>query len=108
MAVTAILVSDDQTLLTRQQEKLFASAPATLAGKIEIRGFGILNTNTLSEAVLALVVDLMPSPNIERMPDNSDRMTKLLGLDLPRLTLDASHPSACARLRAVLRQIEPR
>ena len=36
------LVSDDQTIVTRVDDRLIASAPPTIAGKLEIRGIGIV------------------------------------------------------------------
>ena len=37
------LVSDDQTIVRRDGERLIASAPPTIAGKLEIRGVGIVD-----------------------------------------------------------------
>ena len=37
----ALLVSDDQTRLTLKDGRLIATAPATIAGRIEARGIGI-------------------------------------------------------------------
>ncbi len=36
------LVSDDQTIVKRDGNRLLASAPPTIAGKLEIRGIGIV------------------------------------------------------------------
>ena len=36
------LVSDDQTIVRRDGDRLIASAPPTIAGKLEIRGIGIV------------------------------------------------------------------
>ena len=36
------LVSDDQTIVRRDGDRLLASAPPTIAGKLEIRGIGIV------------------------------------------------------------------
>ena len=52
------LVADDQVIVTRDQDKLVASAPATLRGKLEIRGLGIVTLATPPSAPLALVVKL--------------------------------------------------
>src|SRR5207237_6122820 len=36
------LVSDDQTIVRKDGDRLLASAPPTIAGKLEIRGIGII------------------------------------------------------------------
>ena len=36
------LVSDDQTVVKKQGDALLASAPPSIAGKMEVRGIGIL------------------------------------------------------------------
>ncbi|HAQ33260.1 MAG TPA: serine/threonine protein kinase, partial [Rhodospirillaceae bacterium] len=36
------LVADDQTLVEIQGERLVATAPETIAGKMEVRGVGVL------------------------------------------------------------------
>jgi serine kinase of HPr protein (carbohydrate metabolism regulator) len=52
------LVSDDQTLLKRDGNRLVASAPPTIAGKLEIRGIGIVDVETVTNVPVALVVEL--------------------------------------------------
>ena len=36
------LVSDDQTVVKKNGDRLVASAPPTIAGKLEIRGIGVV------------------------------------------------------------------
>src|SRR5690349_5634122 len=61
------LVSDDQTVLRRDGDRLLASAPPSLAGKLEIRGIGIVEVETVSDVPVALAIEL--AGDIERMPD---------------------------------------
>lgn len=44
------LVSDDRTILRKQDGRLIASAPDTIKGKIEVRGVGILEMETVASA----------------------------------------------------------
>ena len=53
-----ILVSDDQTLIRRDGNRLVASAPPQIAGKLEVRGLGIMDMETASDVRVALVVEL--------------------------------------------------
>ena len=61
------LVSDDQTLIKKDGERLMASAPPNIAGKLEIRGIGIVEMETLSNIPVALLVEL--TSEIQRLPD---------------------------------------
>ena len=97
------LVADDQTRIARHGQVLLASAPAALAGLMEVRGVGILKLSLgqlLSLAPLSLVVDLVSSDRIERLPEPA-RET-VLGVDLPVLALAPFEASAPAKLRLAL------
>lgn len=58
MAVGALLVADDRTVLEAVDGVLLASAPPTIAGMIEARGVGILKQPYLQQVPLSLVIDL--------------------------------------------------
>lgn len=68
MAHGARLVADDRTMLTPRDGVLVASAPATIAGRIEARGIGILQADALPSAPVALAVDL-DRTETARLPD---------------------------------------
>lgn len=95
------LVADDQVLLRRDGLSIIASSPATLTGKIELRGVGILDVGAAGEASIALVADIVPSETIERYPDPWP-VTRLLGLDVPVLGICAYESSAPLKLLAAL------
>ncbi|MEP7174324.1 MAG: HPr kinase/phosphatase C-terminal domain-containing protein [Aestuariivirga sp.] len=94
------LVADDQVVVSRDQDRLMASAPATLRGKLEIRGLGIVTLATPPSVPLALVVKLQDHAAIERFPDPAT--FDILGMALPLVEIDGKMPSAPARLRAAL------
>ena len=94
------LVADDQVIVTRTHDRLSASAPAALRGKLEIRGLGIVTLATPPSVPMALVVKLQDYSAIERLPD--PYTFDILGLTLPLIEIDAKQPSAPARLRAAL------
>lgn len=100
------LVADDQTRIERRGRTLQASAPAALAGLLEVRGIGIVKLGRgqlLARAPLALLVDLVPAEQIERMPDAATE--SLSGLDLPVLQLAPFEASALAKLHIALSRI---
>jgi serine kinase of HPr protein (carbohydrate metabolism regulator) len=77
------------------------SAPATIAGRIEVRGLGIMPVPSIASARLRLVVDLVPADAIERMPEQ--RHCDLLGCTVPLIALAPFEASAPAKLRLALR-----
>ncbi len=58
IALGAVLVADDQTILNSHDGKLLASCPPPLRGLIEARGVGILNAASLDQAEVTLCADL--------------------------------------------------
>jgi len=96
----ADLVSDDICETAVKDGRLVATAPATIAGKIEVRGHGIINLPFRASVAVGLVVDLMPEKDIERMPETTTCV--LDGVTLPRLVVDAFSPSATAKVRLVM------
>jgi serine kinase of HPr protein (carbohydrate metabolism regulator) len=97
----ACLVADDQSELCREGDRIIVRAPATIAGLIEVRGIGIIRLDALAEAPVALIVDLVPSEEIERLP--ARHTETILGLALPRITVTPFDASAAAKLRLALR-----
>ena len=99
----ARLIADDQTVLRRADNHVLVRAPAAVAGLIEVRGVGILRVDYLDEAPLALVVDLVPSTEVERIPD--DRFEVVLGLPIRMIALAPFEASAVAKLRLARRAL---
>jgi HPr kinase/phosphorylase len=98
----ARLVADDQVVITRRGGDLQASAPATLKGKLEIRGLGIAALPAEEDVTLRMAVRLERSADIERLPDLAGTRLDILGLGLPLVQIDPFAASAPARVRAAL------
>jgi serine kinase of HPr protein (carbohydrate metabolism regulator) len=95
----ARLVSDDYTILRAGQARLVASPPATIAGRIELRGVGIVPVEAVAEAPVCLLVDLDRAP--ERLPEPAS--AAFLGVAVPALGVDALEASAPIKVEAALR-----
>lgn len=93
------LVSDDQTIVRRDNGRLLASAPPTIHGKLEIRGIGIVDLEVVSDVPLALVVEL--TSDIQRLPDD-ERERLLLGVSVPLVSIDAMTASAPSKVAMAL------
>jgi len=93
------LVSDDQTLVKRDGDRLLASPPPNISGKLEIRGIGIVDVDHLTDMPVALIVEL--TSDIQRLPDDS-RERPILGVKLPLITIDAMTASAPSKVALAL------
>jgi serine kinase of HPr protein (carbohydrate metabolism regulator) len=90
-----VLVSDDQTIVKRQGDMLIASPPPNIAGKLEIRGIGIVDMETVTDLPVALIVEL--TNDMQRLPDDN-RERPILGVSLPLITIDAMTASAPSKV----------
>ncbi|NVO28754.1 serine kinase [Donghicola sp. C2-DW-16] len=82
MALGAGLVADDRTILTRDGDRLIATCPDTIRGRIEARGVGILRADAVGSAPVTLFVD-MQTPEVDRLPTR--RVVTVFGLHIPLL-----------------------
>lgn len=102
------LVADDQVEIEANGEQaLIASAPATLAGKLEVRGLGIVTVPHLAEASLVLAVDLVEPGNVPRMPPETAETVSIAGVALPLLRLAPFEASAPLKLKMALLSASP-
>ncbi len=95
----AMLVSDDQTICQRQQGTLHACAPATIAGKLEVRGIGIVEMPHIDRAPVDLLIVILDAP--PRFPEDA-RVRRIAGVDVPVLALAALEPSAPIKVELAL------
>ena len=93
------LVSDDRTVVRKEGEKLVASAPATIKGKLEIRGIGIVDMDSIDDVPVALVVEL--TADLQRMPDDSQERF-IMGSVIPLVNIDALTASAPSKVAIAL------
>lgn len=94
-----MLVSDDRTIVKRDGARLLASAPENIAGKLEIRGVGIVDMDQVDDVPVALLVEL--TSDIQRLPDDS-RERPILGVALPLISVDAMTASAASKVALAL------
>lgn len=95
------LVADDYAHVWRSQTRLYAAAPETIAGRIEIRGLGVLTTPHRTLASVDLIVDATERP--ERMPEALD--VTLCGVAVPGLGVSLLHPSSVDLVAAAVERL---
>lgn len=96
-----VLVADDQTAVSRKGDEILVSAPPQIAGRMEVRGLGIVRLSAVSGIPVRIVVDIVPAGDVERLPKSAETM--LLGVALPVLRLAAFEASTPAKIRLAVR-----
>ncbi|MGN6514437.1 MAG: HPr kinase/phosphorylase [Rhizomicrobium sp.] len=71
----AKLVADDRCEISAREGALYARAPQSLAGLIEVRGAGIIALPFAPEARIALAVEMMEEGYVPRLPQAERYMT---------------------------------
>lgn len=94
----AVLVGDDGVELEPRGERLWALPPPNIAGKLEVRGVGIV-TVAAAPAPLALVLSLGSAG--DRLPTPTPR--EIEGFVLPSLAFDAAGVAGALRAEWALR-----
>jgi len=97
----AELVSDDYCEITVEHRRLMAATPATIAGKLEIRGVGIVKLPHVEKVAVGLIVDLCKPTEIERLPTTTNTVVE--NVALPWLKLDPFAASAAHKVRMAIR-----
>ena len=95
----AVLVSDDYTIVRRVGGKLVATAPPNIAGKMEVRGLGILDFPTQPDMPVCLLVDL--NREVERMPAGPEPIA-IAGMKVPVVGVNSLEASAPAKVELAL------
>ena len=98
----ATLVSDDYTRLDAVDNVLRARAPANLAGKIEVRGIGILPIEHVDDVAVRLLVTIVEAP--ERMP-LEPHARSIAGVSLREIALPSLEPSSAIKVELALRHL---
>ncbi|MFA4939778.1 MAG: HPr kinase/phosphatase C-terminal domain-containing protein [Brevundimonas sp.] len=93
------LISDDYTQVWTSGGAVHASAPASIAGRIEVRGVGIVSAATRPMTRVVLAIACVPEA-VERLPEPQFR--RFAGVDLPLLALDPRPASAVDVVAAAL------
>ena len=93
------LVADDYAHVWTSDGRVWATAPDTIAGRMEARGVGILTVPTCPVAQVALVVDAA-GQTPERLPEG--QTTDFAGTAIPRLELRLLDASAVDLVAAAI------
>jgi HPr kinase/phosphorylase len=99
----ALLVADDQTVLFIEGGRLMAQAPKEIAGKMEVRGVGIVHLGPPAIVPVFLLIDMADPADVPRMADFAP--VELVGQKIPRIHLAPFEMSAPAKVKLALRAL---
>lgn len=100
MSLGAELVADDRVGLSVGEDAVEARAPEALAGLMEVRGVGILEFPAVRKAPIRLIVDLVPSDKVDRLP--LPETADVHGFPIPVIRLDPLTSSAAMKIQLAL------
>ena len=98
------LIADDQVMFEPEKDQLIMRPAPILAGKLEVRGIGIVSHENIGQCALHLVVDL--TTEITRMPEKQQMQTSIMGRNFSRIFLDPFEVSAAAKLRIAVQHLK--
>lgn len=99
----AVLVGDDYCTVEAVNGELVAKGAANIAGKLEVRGYGIVEFPTVSVSSIALVVDLMRAQDIPRLPETTTCVID--GVTVAWMCVDPATASASIRVRLAVKRL---
>ena len=98
------LVSDDQVTLSTVSGHLVGRPPASIAGRMEVRGIGIVSVEHQTSARIRLIVDLVARKDVPRLPEPDETAT-LLGHNIPLARLHGLDTSTPLKIALLLRNL---
>lgn len=105
MAWGAMLVADDQVILTSEDGHLTASVDASIRGLLEIHGVGLVRYPVANNVPVRLVVELVPLEKMEHLPQ--PQHYEVLGHRIPKIGIYGFDSSAPHKIYAALHAMRP-
>lgn len=96
----AKLVSDDYTLARRQGKLLLASPPPNIAGKMEVRGIGLVDMEFVGDVPVCLIVQLFDV--VDRMPPVPEKRV-VAGVPVPVMKIAPMENSAPLKVELAMK-----
>lgn len=99
----ATLVADDQFITRPSRRGPVAYAPDKLYGLFEVRGLGILSIPAIKTTLLKLIVDLVPTDQVPRLPDLV--FSSVEGQEIYTVMLNAFENSAPIKIELAVKDL---
>lgn len=97
MGVPVRIVSDDYTRLVAKEDGVVGKAPGNIKDKAEIRGYGIVAIESVSQSgSIGLVIRLVGDDQVERMPEHE--AVDMLGHSITSIKVPMRHEAGAIRI----------
>ena len=96
----ASLVADDRVIVKAHNNLLLASPPNLLSGLIEVRGIGIIKLDFQQSCAISLVVNLVKTKKLPRLPERE--IFEIFGIDLPLIHLSPFETTTVTKVHLAL------
>ena len=96
----AILVADDQTLLSLESEGIVAQPALALEGMMEVRGVGLCSFPFQRQSILKLCVEICGPEELERLPETL--FVAYHNIKIPLLKLGKDEPLGAIKVELKL------
>jgi serine kinase of HPr protein (carbohydrate metabolism regulator) len=96
----AVLIADDQTVLSHEEEGLILRSPASLKGIMEVRGIGLCSFPSQDQSSLRLAIELCEKEELERLP--APLFIEYHNLKIPLLKLKKHDPLGAIKVELKL------
>ncbi len=98
------LVADDQIYVEARDGRVIAAPPPAIAGRIEVRGLGILDVPHRGEAEIKFIIHLTGGDHVPRLPPARLAQQTVCGIPVPVLVLSPFDASTPIKLRLALQR----
>lgn len=104
MARGAMLVADDQVLLSHHNGHLVASVDDSIRGLLEIRGIGLVKYPVATNIPIALAVELVRREDMEHIP--APATWESLGVKVPKIAINGFDSSSPDKIYAAIHALK--
>lgn len=94
--VEAHFIADDQALIERGRDRIWAVCPPAIAGLSEVFGHGVARVAHKDRCEVGLLVRLVDDRLVERMPE--PRTAAIEGLEVPLVEVPVRHEAQAVRI----------
>lgn len=98
----ATLISDDITLLSKNNYDILLYGLSKTKGLLEVREVGIITVPYIEGIKLRLIVELRDS-DLERIPER--KYVRMLGKNFPKIEINGKNSSSVAKIKIKLNEI---
>ena len=103
--LAAVLVADDQVLMSSKHGRVFVERPESIAGLLELRGSGIVELDSIPSATMDYAVTTVPHAETPRLPPENEWLDLPIGNRLPLIRIPLSSLTPYGKFAALAQNL---